>query len=402
MKDILQNKSINLWLKKACGSEITARGYTNRIRRFFKYVETEPDELLLAWKEAKYDSVRAKEKFVDDWTEKVEEYVYSNFANHAPTTRMTELTAILSFFKHNRIPVQVGREKHVYVKYHNRDLKREEIQRIVEHANIRDSTFFLIMLESGLRPNTIVQLQYKHIKKDFQAKRVPMMIELPSELLKDRVEPRWTFIGEDGFRRLTQYLKPRMPLKDDDLIFLPERSDSTRRYVSPESFSIKFSKIALKLGITKRRGKGKPKEVRLYNLRKYFMNNIKCDTAFREFWMGHKTTQTHYVSRDHERHREEYSKAYDNLRTFALEKSEVENLRKRLNGQDEVIKSLKREVKELRKLRDVTIADKKILDFRQRINDLQLKADFFEDQNKKIVKVLKKLGIDMNEVEENV
>ena len=357
MRRISENESIAIWLKKACGSPKTAREYKNRIKRFFEYAKIEPDKLVSAWEEI--DNLWNERKFIRKWTRIIESYVYNNFENHAPTTRMQELTIIASFFKHNKIRVEPDREKHVFVKYHNRDLKREEIKRILEHADIRDRTFFLMMLESGLRPNTLVQLRYKHIKEDFQANRVPMKIDLPSELMKDRVEPRWTFIGQDALESLKEYLKPRMPLQNEDLIFAPERSDMKHPFLVPETFSNKFAKIALKLRITERREKGKPKTIRLYCLRKYFMNNIRCDTAFREFWMGHKTTQTHYVSRDIERHREEYARAYENLRIFRSQtpqtilklREDIEaSYQQKLEARDRRIRELEGAVKEIREL----------------------------------------------------
>jgi len=332
----MKSKSVTFWLKKACGSEVSSGDYRRRIERFFEYFDTEPDNLLLAWKKVKYD-YRLREKFIDEWTEKIEDYVYNKYENYAPATRMQELAVAVSFFKHHRISVEPDREKHAYVKYHNRDITKEEIRRILEHANIRDRTFFLMMLESGLRPNTLVQLRYKHIKKDIETNRVPMMIELPSELLKDRVSARWTFIGEDAFKSLKEYLKTRIPLKNEDLIFTPERSDVKRECLVPTTFTNKFGGIALKLGITEREEKGKPRKIRLYCLRKYFNNELRYegfDPAYKEFWMGHETTQTHYVSRDIEKHREIYAKAYTSLRIYKpkteLTPKQVEKLEQKL------------------------------------------------------------------------
>jgi hypothetical protein len=164
------------------------------------------------------------------------------------------------------------------------------------------------------------------------------MIELPSELLKDRVSARWTFIGEDAFKSLKEYLKTRIPLKNEDLIFTPERSDVKREYLAPTTFTNKFGGIALKLGITEREEKGKPRKIRLYCLRKYFNNELRYegfDPAYKEFWMGHETTQTHYISRDVEKHREIYAKAYTSLRIYKPEKTEltpkqVEKLKQKL------------------------------------------------------------------------
>jgi len=51
--------------------------------------------------------------------------------------------------------------------------------------------------------------------------------------------------------------------------------------------------------------------------------------------MGHETTQTHYISRDIEKHREIYAKAYTSLRIYKPEKTEllpkqVEKLKQKL------------------------------------------------------------------------
>ena len=349
-----QISSVEIWLRKSCGSKGTAKHYRNDIERFFKYAGVKPDDLVAEWKRVKYD-YREREQFIDEWTEKIEEYIYSeDLESYTPSTRMFKLAVIVSFFKHNRIPVEPEKQKHVYVKFHNRDIAREEVRRILNHVNLRDRTFFLMMLESGLRPITLVQLRYKHIKRDFEANRVPMMIELPSELLKDRVSARWTFIGQDAFQSLKEHLKPRMPLKNEDVIFQPERKDATKPHPSPAAFSRKFSNVALKLGIAEKEEYKKPKKIRLYCLRKWFNNNCRYDgfdSAYKEFWIGHQTTQTAYIARDPQRHREEYSKAYPNLRIYKPTESETtQELRKRLEERDKELTELREDVKRMQPL----------------------------------------------------
>ncbi|NIO38455.1 hypothetical protein GTO27_12270, partial [Candidatus Bathyarchaeota archaeon] len=188
---------------------------------------------------------------------------------------------------------------------------------------------------------------------------MPMMIELPSELLKERVSARWTFLGEDAFKLLRTYLKPRLPRNDHDLLFTPERQGRmTRDFLDPVTFTNKFSRIVLKLGITQHR-EGKPKKIRLYCLRKWFNNNCRYegfDASYKEFWMGHNTVQTSYISRDLERHRHEYSKAYDNLRiyqpaisqeTIKEHVAEIEELKGQLEGSRLRIVSLEEAVANL-------------------------------------------------------
>jgi integrase len=341
---------ITMWLNTACGTDKSRKGYLWDIKRFFDAMKTDPETLVATWKQVKYD-LRLRDEFVEEWTEKIESYAY-NGTDKAPKTSLRELATVTSFFHKMKIPVEPQRKKHVFVKFHNRDITKPEIRQILEHADLRDRTFFLMMAESGLRPNTLVQLRYAHVKKDFEANKVPMMIELPSEILKDRVETRFTFCGEDAFNTLREYLKTRMPLKDDDLLFLKERRDERTEHVSTEAFSTKFAIIARKIGLVKDDGVRRPKQIRLYCLRKYFNNNIRADRSYVEYWMSHTTVQTMYVAKDIERHREEYEKGYENLRILApdLNKQLLANLNAEVESKKKELSDLSERVKKLEPL----------------------------------------------------
>jgi hypothetical protein len=153
-----------------------------------------------------------------------------------------------------------------------------------------------------------------------------MRIVLPASEVKDRVGDRWTFIGDEGYAALKEYLARRMPLTDDTFVFASEKQGKVvGDQFSPASISVKFNRLVLKLGIDKSTGHaGKPKKVRLHGLRKYFRNNMRCDSSFREFWMGHTLgVDEHYVTRDVERQREEYAKGYVYLRLGTANQDET-------------------------------------------------------------------------------
>ena len=293
-------------------------------------VKSTPGAVMKEWRKARYD-YRTREMFIDEWSEKIEAYYYDLKDDYAPETKHSIITPVISYFKHSKIPVDPDIQERIYVKYHNRDISKEEIARILEHASLRDRTFFLWMAESGQRPYTLVQLRYKHIKQDFEEGRIPMKIDLPAELIKDRVGYRWSFVGEDGYGSLKEYMAPRGALNDEDLIFQPERPERMKNsFLGPTTFTNAFSRIVVKLGLDKPIKGGKPKSLRLYCLRKYFRNNIRVrDVAYREFWMGHTFgTDEHYLTRNVERHREEYAGAYDSIRVSQPNTSEtIEGLR---------------------------------------------------------------------------
>lgn len=313
-------KTVQKWLTFRASTPTTKKGYASKFKYFLKITKVDPDKLVEEWKNVRYDPVE-KQKFVDRVNELVEDFVVYclNRKTMAELTKKNMYMTVKSFFKFHKIPIEFDEPSlKAVVTYHNRDIKREEIKQILEASKLRERTFFLMMAESGLRPDTMVKLQYKHVKQDFEKGIVPMKIDLPSDILKDRVGNRFSFIGEDGYNLLKTYFSTLPKLNDDDYIFQPEKETEKHEPISPTSFSNYFRKIALSLGITERKVKDKPLEIRLYCLRKYFRNNCKADTSLREFWMGHTLgVDEHYIMRDVEIHRQKYAEAYPTLRIYS-------------------------------------------------------------------------------------
>jgi len=309
-------ETVKIWVSKKCGSSETARNYIPNMIRFCKHYKTDPDEIVKKWKEVRYADWKEREKFLDEWSEKVEDYYVS--LDLAPMSKLGKLGTIKSFFRSFKIPIDVQTNRHTYVKYHNRDIQRDELRRILDHSELRERVFFLMMAESGLRPSTLVQLKYRDIREDFESKTVPMKINVRPEIVKDRIAHRFSFIGEDGFNLLKEYLSTR-DIKDDDYIFAKRRSKADNPCVLPESFSVLFAKVLRKLKFRDIETEyHKPKRLRLYCLRKYFRKNMRCpDTNFRRFWMCHTFgADEYYISRNVEEHRKQYSKGYKHLRIY--------------------------------------------------------------------------------------
>ena len=170
---------------------------------------------------------------------------------------------------------------------------------------------------------------------------------LPSSTLKFHVGDRWTFIGEDGFKELSDYLALRLPLKDDDYVFVSEKPERVKGgQFSPASLSVKFNRLVQKLGIAESRGKAAiPKRIRLHSLRKYFRNNHGADSAFIKFWMGHSLgVDAPYISRDPEEHRKRYAKGYKALRVFEPNPESLTSLYQQVHEKDREIKEIKEQL----------------------------------------------------------
>lgn len=347
-------------MDRKCGSERSRVLYRSHMEDFLEETKLNPDVLVDEWRAVRFNPER-RERFLAELNDVLEMYLDAVMGNRNLTVNSKRLrwSAVKSFFNTFRIPIEVSEPKlKPYVTYHNRSIEKEEIRRILDACELRAKTFFLMMLESGLRPDTLIRLQYKHIKKEFEEGRIPMKIEVPAAIVKDRVGDRFSFIGEDGYRFLKEYLSTRGKLQDDDYIFGKERRRGKGvKLERAHVFTNIFRDLALKLGITARERARKPFPIRMYCLRKYFRANWKGEESIREFLMGHSLgVDTHYINRDQvERFREAYAKAYPYIRVYTPT-VDFEFIQQTLKQRDERIRELEKKVEELSRVSAVSWA----------------------------------------------
>lgn len=101
---------------------------------------------------------------------------------------------------------------------------------------------------------------------------MPCKIDIPQEITKGKYENYVTFLGADATKYLKQYLATRTNLTQGSLLFC-SLTDSTKM-VNVKDVSRAFRVAARKLeesgALTFEIREGKPSELRLYVLRKFF------------------------------------------------------------------------------------------------------------------------------------
>ncbi len=217
--------------------------------------------------------------------------------------------SVKSFYKYNDLPLGYIPQAMSGVVYHNRDITREEIVQIMALVKPREKAFFAIMAQSGLRPHTIKQLQLKHLE-DFA--KIPCKIEVPKEMAKGKYGSYVTFLGSDAIKYLKQYLATRKNLSPESLLF--RSHTDPKKGVNVRDMSRAFRLAARKLeksgAINFEVRKGKPSELRLYNLRKFFRKQAH-QMGFENvnYLMGHtvRGSDANYKPQDPEFYRELYA-----------------------------------------------------------------------------------------------
>lgn len=353
------NHWVEDWLFSRAEAERTRKLYLRNIKICSDFCQRRGKDLygiVNEYRAARREGYEAELDFTESWQDLARAYsTYIKRGRYAPLTQKNILATAKSFLSYYKIPVTVELPRRAYVIYHNRDLTRENLKKILSKASQRDRTIWLLMAESGLRVSTAIHLKYWQIKDDFEKGIVPMRILTPAESLKDHVGDRWSFIGEDGVKALKEYLEPRLPLNDQDFVFTSKKPERMKgEQFTAASLSMIWRNIVRDLKLEQESTPGKPKHFRMHGLRKYFRNNMRADYSYREFWMGHSLgVDEHYISRDVEVHRKEYRNGYEQLRIYESTPAIISEITEQMKQKDMEIQELRDEIKHIRKYTDL-------------------------------------------------
>ena len=370
---------VEAWLDNVSLSHSNSRKtrveYKRNFLLFCGFIGRTPEQI-----RAEYDDSTDR-RFKRQYAEYIRAFMSAQFRRGlAPGTIGCKVTAVRSFFKYNDLPLGYVPPAQMRVTYHNRDITHEELKLIFDASRPRERAFFAILAQSGLRPATICSLRLKHIKKDLIEKRVPCKIDVPQELAKGKYRGYFTFISDEAVKYLEAYLNTRRNITHEDFLFVKQ---GTQQEANPKSFSALFSRTLQKLhekGLieVEQKERGKPRDVRLYNLRKFFRKHAnQAGFEFVQFWMGHTVKEgvdEHYRPTDVEYHRKLYAeKAMPFLRLETATPTEtektIEELREQVRDRDGEVKALKETMSKMHPLVEfVNSFDapeelKKILDF---------------------------------------
>lgn len=298
---------------------------------------------------------------------------------YAPATLAKYIACVKSFFVYSDLPLpKIGLGKRV-VSFGNRDIQKEEINAILQNAKfLRDKAFFMMMAQSGLRPYELCNLKMQNIEHALDnAKQKSYLVTVPQQVAKGKYHEFFSFIPRETMEVLRDYWNTRTSqLNKESFVFVKERGKGVEP-TNGGAMSQAFRKIAEKL---KRAGvidykvrKGKPSQIRLYNLRKWFRKQAyQAGSDFVNFWMGHTNLDLeHYFSKDVEVHRKVYEeKALPSLqlgvetlsetaKVIAQQAEEIEKLKKQMGETADIkkeLETLKAQFKQL--LKRVETAEK--------------------------------------------
>lgn len=389
----MQRDLFKTWLNNVAASHSdsnrTRVAYKDNLQLFLNLIGKTPEQIMAEYEDS------TDRQFKRQYAQHIKDFISAEFERGmAQSTINTRLIAIKSFFKYNDLPLGYIPTRKRRITYHNRDINHKEVKLILGASRPRERAFYAILAQSGLRPFTICNLRVKHVKEDLISNRIPCKIDVPIEIAKGQYRGYFTFIAHEAVQYLKDYLHTRGTITKDDFLFAKQ---GTKQQANPKSFSGLFCRTLQKLkekGLieVEQKERDKPRDVRLYSLRKFFRKHAnQAGFDFVQFWMGHIVNtgqEEHYRSTDVEFHRKKYAeKAMPFLRLETATPTETEKtideLKKQLAERNHEIKAMKETMtardQEFKGMRETIAKIQPVVDFVNSFKPPEMLKKLFED-----------------------
>jgi len=288
----LENKTVlnmaKYYLLYRTGSRKTLWNRIYHLYKFSKYLGKTPDQLI---HEASIDSSSS------EWLrQRLEDYLLALKSRGAsPSYLILCIEAVKALYKTNGLEFKFDKPLKNITVYQDRTPRPEELQKLLEVANLREKVIVSMLALGGFRLSTLVRLKYRHVKHDLERGITPIHIHVESEITKGKYGDYDTFIGSEAVEFLKLYLEERRrrgEVISDESPLIATEHRPPRPLTEVSVYSL-INRLYAKAGLI-RIGEGKRHEVRVHSLRKYFRTWLASrgvPAEYIEYMMGHRTSR---------------------------------------------------------------------------------------------------------------
>jgi integrase len=292
-------------LRHCTGSTATLYQYVYGVHRYCAWASRTPDELVAACRDldgvpnprAMELAAKALDDFVGDL--QAEDLAPGTISNHVKSVKALYRAAGL------RVELLYRLSKRVI--YADRSPRPEELQRLLDLGTLRDRVIILLLALGGFRVGTLVRLQYRHVRRDLEARQVPVHVHVEAEITKGKYADYDTFLGEEAAEALRLYLEKRRAgspegrtppeeIQGDSPLIRDGHSVRVRPITEGRVHSI-VNNLLREAGLIED-GDGPRYDLRVHSIRKYFRTQLAAlgvNRDYIEYMMGHKVSTYHDV-----------------------------------------------------------------------------------------------------------
>jgi len=292
-------------LRHCTGSPATLYQYTYGVHRYCIWAGRTPDELVSACRDD-YDipDPRAMELAATDLDDFIGDLQAEGLA---PGTISNHIKGVKALYRASGLRVELPYRLSKRVIYADRSPRPEELQQILDLGTLRERVITLLLAQGGFRVGTLVRLEYRHVRRDLEAGRIPLHVHVEAEITKGKYADYDTFLGEEAVEALRLYLEKRRagspggrtPPEEirGDSPLIRDAHSSRVRPISPGRIHGIIHNLLREAGLIE--DSDRPRyNLRVHSIRKYFHTQLSAlgvSKDYVEFMMGHKVSTYHDV-----------------------------------------------------------------------------------------------------------
>jgi site-specific recombinase XerD len=304
-----ENKSLvalaRYFLRYRSGSLQSFYAYADTISRFSAWLGNSPDQIL---SDVKHESGLPNPMRVQTHARLVEDYLAMLQDQELTPGRVhTCAKHIKTFYRVNGVEIKLPYALPRRVVYKDRAPKPEELQRLLDVADLREKVIITTLALGGFREGTLVRLQYRHVRHDLENGIMPIHVHVESEITKGKYHDYGTFLGEEPVEYLRAYLEARrrgnlhrdIPPEtiDDDSPLIRDEMFDIARPVGEKQVRKLIHSLYFKAGLLKQ-SNGSRYNLCVHSLRKFFKTQLMAlgvQSDYVEYMMGHSISAYHDI-----------------------------------------------------------------------------------------------------------
>lgn len=288
------------------GSPSSAAMYTWIVHRYSRWLGKTPDELV---NECKDNDGNADQKMLTKHVNLLDDFIGSLQASKLSSrTILTQVSVVKTFYRTNKLTIQLPEMPQVRVTYHDRAPTPEDLTGLLRIGDLRERVIISCLALGGFRVGTLSQLQYRHIKQDLERGIVPIHVYVEAEITKGKYHGYDTFLGQEAAEHIQTYLNVRkrgspcgkMPpetIEDNSPLIRNRKRREVKPLTTPHVSDI-VRNLYTKAGLIERNSRLRRYKVRPHSIRKFFRTQLAAlgvERDYIEYMMGHKISTYHDI-----------------------------------------------------------------------------------------------------------
>jgi len=306
---VLENQSLlelaRYFLRYRTGSAKGLYVYVNTIYLYSNWLGYSPDKIIADCKDPQSvpdpGKIHKHTKFLEDFLSAMQDRHLSPGRINAAAKHVKALYHV------NEIDVRLRYSLSGRVTNKDRAPKPEELQRLLDVADLRQKIIITMLALGGLREGTLVRLEYRHVQEDLERSVVPLHIHVEADITKGKYHDYDTFLGEEAVEYLRLYLEARRQgnihpeikaeeISDDSPLIRDEMYEVPRPIGEKQLYKLIHS-LYFKAGLLRKNHNG-GYDLRVHSLRKFFKTQLMAlgvQPDYIDYMMGHTVDTYHDI-----------------------------------------------------------------------------------------------------------